>query len=201
MLTETTGRTAQDLAAELTVLRGVDWASVWAGPPQSGIELRQWCGRYGWEPLTTDRQLVVRGRAGGELTFYANGLWAPVTGIGYDAWRVRAGGADANAAVLSAAVGTWPSYLEAAVDALGTPVWTGSWEARDFPEPAEPSHWDSAEARMRKRSPYRLAYWAVSGAVFVLRQTVAFPTWTQDRPGSSMITLSVYPEPGKQGAE
>ncbi|RZU21687.1 hypothetical protein [Streptomyces sp. BK239] len=34
MLTETTGRTAQDLAAELAALREADWASVWPGPPR-----------------------------------------------------------------------------------------------------------------------------------------------------------------------
>ncbi|WP_327254237.1 hypothetical protein [Streptomyces sp. NBC_01244] len=48
MLTETSGRGAQDLAAELEGLRDVDWASVWAGTPQGGSpEFREWCERYG----------------------------------------------------------------------------------------------------------------------------------------------------------
>ncbi|MFF0001598.1 hypothetical protein, partial [Streptomyces avermitilis] len=82
MLTETTGRTAQDLAVELAVLRDADWAALWAGAPQSAIDLERWCGRYGWEPRTSDRQLVVRTGNGGELTFDSGGIWgSPVTSV------------------------------------------------------------------------------------------------------------------------
>ncbi|MGW0946085.1 hypothetical protein ACWD4O_26600 [Streptomyces sp. NPDC002623] len=197
MLTETTGRTAQDLAAELTVLRGVDWASVWPGPPWGPESvLREWCGRYGWEPLTFDRQLAVRGPSGGKLTFYSDGQWAPVSGVGYDAWHVKADEAGANSAVLAAADQHWPVCLDAAAGVLGAPVWTGAWDAEDFPEPPAPTFWEARESRLRRRSPYRLAHWTTpgeGGAAFVLEQSVSFPTWTQDRPGGSMISLSVYP--------
>ncbi|AOR33072.1 hypothetical protein BFF78_20180 [Streptomyces fodineus] len=193
MLTETTGRTPQDLATELAVLRDADWASVWAGPPMPEPELREWCGRYGWEPLTFDRQLVVRGRSGGELTLSSNGQWSPVSSVRYDAWDVRAGEAADNGTVLSSADEAWPGYLDAAVSALGAPVWAGSWDAEDFPEPPTPAFWRGRESRLSKRSPYRLAYWAprsADGAAFVLDQSVSFPTWTQDLPGGSMICLT-----------
>ncbi|MFF5934590.1 hypothetical protein [Streptomyces sp. NPDC012508] len=42
MPTETTGRTPQDLAAELASMRAVDdWPSVWSGPPQGGVPGRR----------------------------------------------------------------------------------------------------------------------------------------------------------------
>jgi hypothetical protein len=203
MPTETTGRTPHDLAAELTVLRDVDWASVWAGPPQGEREVREWCGRYGWEPLTFDRQLEVRGRSGGPLTFYAGGMWRPVSSVGYDAWHVKAERADANTTVLSGADTAWPAHLDAAAAVLGAPVWAGPWDAPDFPEPPDPRYWESARTRLRERSPYRLAYWwAPSGdAAFVLDQSVSFPTWTPDLPGSSAITLAVRPAPRRGSAE
>ncbi|KUN10526.1 hypothetical protein AQI95_02110 [Streptomyces yokosukanensis] len=105
MLTETTGRDPQDLAAELAVLREVDWASVWAGPPQSANELREWCGRYGWEPLTFDRQLRVRTTTGGELSFGNTTTYgSPLVSAGLTAcWRVTASGPQDNGAVLAAA--------------------------------------------------------------------------------------------------
>ncbi|MFJ1731143.1 hypothetical protein [Streptomyces sp. NPDC088254] len=68
MLTETTGRTAQDLAAELAVLREADWASVWPGPPWGPErELREWCGRQRWEPLAFVRAEPARRVAGSEF--------------------------------------------------------------------------------------------------------------------------------------
>ncbi|MER5714366.1 hypothetical protein [Streptomyces sp. NPDC002132] len=136
MLTETTGRTAQDLASEPAALREADWASVWPGPPWGPErELREWCGRQGWEPLTS-----------------------------------------------------------------------GAWGAEDFPEPPDPAFWEDRASRLRRRSPYRMAHWTTgglsgAGAVFVLDQSVSFPTWTRDQPGGSMISLSVCPAAGERRAE
>lgn len=207
MLTETTGRTAQDLATELAALWEADWASVRPGPPWGPErELREWCGRQGWEPLTFDRQLVVRGPSGNELTLYSNGHWAPVFSVGHRAWHVKADAVDANGAVLAAADEQWPAYVAAAAGVLGAPVWTGAWDAEDFPEPPDPAFWEDRESRLRRRGPYRMAHWTTggrdgAGAVFVLDQSVSFPTWTRDQPGGSMISLSVYPAAGERRAE
>ncbi|MEV5873605.1 hypothetical protein AB0L75_05085 [Streptomyces sp. NPDC052101] len=205
MLTETTGRTPQDLATELATLREVDWASVWAGPPQSGSELREWCGRYGWEPLTFDRQLRVRTTSGGELSFGNTTTYgSPLVRASLLAcWRVTASGPQDNGAVLAAASEAWPVHLQAAVSAMGAPVWHGQWDAEDFPEPSDPAFWEARESRLANRSPFRMAYWAPVGeapgqAVYVLDQSVSFPTWTEDLPGGSMISLAVYPPEGSR---
>ncbi|MGW2489398.1 hypothetical protein ACWCV9_19590 [Streptomyces sp. NPDC001606] len=200
MLTETAGRRPQDLAAELSMLRGVDWGSVWAGPPQSAVELREWCGRFGWEPLTSDRQLRVRTETGSELSFGNTTTYgSPFTSVyltGF--WNLKASVPGENAAVLDAAAEAWPLHVEAAVSAMGAPAWSGQWDAEDFPEPPDPRFWAGRESRLRNRSPFRMAYWGPVGetpgqAVFVLDQSVSFPTWTQDLPGGSMISLVVYP--------
>ncbi|MET7914586.1 hypothetical protein ABZU45_01370 [Streptomyces avermitilis] len=200
MLTETTGRTAQDLAVELAVLRDADWAALWAGPPQSGVDLERWCGRYGWEPRTSDRQLVVRTGNGGELTFDSGGIWgSPVTSVALSTcWHVKASAPAENGTVLTAAAETWPTYLEAATSALGAPVWAGPWDAPDFPEPAaHQGVWEGRESRLKHRSPYQLAFWGPLGeapvqALFVLNQSVSFPTWTPDMPGGSTIRMAVH---------
>ncbi|MGW2204006.1 hypothetical protein [Streptomyces sp. NPDC001774] len=197
MPTEKTGHTAQDLAAELTGLRGVDWTSVWAGPPQGGsAEFRAWCGRYGWEPQTVEGNLKVHTRTGGEMTLWSDGLWTPVHKLALYVLSLRASSPTDNSETVALADASWPEYLGAAEGVLGPAVWSGAWDAPDFPEPPEPQFWRSRDARLRTRSPYRLAYWEPVGdapgqACFVLKQTVSFPTWTTDMPGSSTITLNV----------
>ncbi|MFD3805913.1 hypothetical protein ACFWSF_11315 [Streptomyces sp. NPDC058611] len=199
MLTETTGRTAQDLSAELEGLQAVDWASVWPGPPQGGSpEFRAWCERYGWEPQTFDRQLVVRTPTGGRLTFQSGGYWNPVESVSHYGWQVKAGAADENAAVLALAAETWPEYAAAAAGVLGAPAWAGSWDAEDFPEPPAPSYWPDREFRLTSRRPYRFAYWRGAGGgaaapYVLLGQSIAFPTWAADMPGASAISLEVHP--------
>ncbi|WP_137993562.1 hypothetical protein [Streptomyces vilmorinianum] len=201
MLTETTGRTPQDLAAELANMRAVDdWPSVWSGPPQGGSgEFDEWCGRYGWEPQTFDRQLEVLTPSGGHWTFYdrLGGEWSPVESLTHYAWQVRADSPAENSAVLATAAEIWPTHLEAAASVLGAPTWSGSWDAADFPEPPHPSYWQGREARMRSRRPYEFAYWAPGGDVpgqpyIVLSQSVTFPTWTSTMAGGSAIALDVY---------
>ncbi|MFF3726530.1 hypothetical protein ACFYYM_29640 [Streptomyces erythrochromogenes] len=202
MLTETTGRTPQDLAAELTGLKAVDdWPSVWSGPPEGGsTEFDTWCGRYGWEPLTSDRQLRVRTRSGGKWTFYdqAGGLWSPLARLVHYTWQLKAGTAAENSAVFDTAAATWPEFLGAAVAVLGAPTWTGSWDSVDFPEPPHPSYWSDQGERMLNREPYRFAYWApeagVPGLPFItLTQSVTFPTWTADSAGGSAVSLEIHP--------
>ncbi|GLV93748.1 hypothetical protein Slala04_52020 [Streptomyces lavendulae subsp. lavendulae] len=200
MLTETTGRTAQDLTAELENWRGVDWVSVWDGPPQGGSpEFRAWCERYGWVPETFDRQLNVTTRSGGSWTFsdVLGGHWSPVRSVDHDAWQVRASTAAENGEVLSTAAETWPAYLQAAEAVLGTPTWTGTWDAEDFPEPPEPGYWPDREFRLESRRPYRFAYWKPAGATrgepyVVLSQSVSFQVWTADMPGGSTISVDVH---------
>ncbi|MGW6565431.1 hypothetical protein [Streptomyces sp. NPDC054975] len=204
MLTENTGRTAQDLAAELAGLRGVDWGSVWAGPPQGGsVAFREWCGRYDWAPQTVERNLEVHTRTGGEFTFWSNGGWTPVDTVTHYASRLRASAPTDNPDVVAHADTAWPEYLRAAESVLGPAVWSGSWDAPDFPEPPEPRFWRSREARLRTRSPYRLAFWQPVGdppgqAFFILAQSVSFPTWTTDMPGSSTIALDIYAPAGSR---
>ncbi|MCX4527032.1 MULTISPECIES: hypothetical protein [unclassified Streptomyces] len=202
MLTETTGRTPQDLAAELANLRAVDdWPSVWSGPPEGGSgEFTEWCGRYGWEPLTFDRQLRLRTPGGGSWTFFdrVGGQWSPLASLVHWAWQPKADAAAENSAVFDTAAATWPAYLRAAEGVLGTPTWTGAWDAADFPEPPHPSYWSDREERVLDREPYRFAYWAPGSGVpglpfIVLTQSVTFPTWTTDMPGGSAISLEVYP--------
>ncbi|MGW0364347.1 hypothetical protein [Streptomyces sp. NPDC002990] len=197
MLTETTGRTAQDLAAELAGLRAVDWASVWAGPPQGGSpEFRKWCERYGWEPQTVERNLVVHTRAGGEWTFEANGNWHPVESLTHWAWHLETHEAAENAGLLAHAAEVWPQFLKAAQDVLGSAVWNGPWDAPDFPEPPVKGFWPGQAYRLKTRTPYRMAVWQPTAQhpdqpCIVLVQSVSFAAWTADTPGSSRIRLSV----------
>ncbi|MFJ4778315.1 hypothetical protein [Streptomyces sp. NPDC088762] len=200
MLTETTGRTAQDLTAELEGWQGVDWVSVWEGPPQGGSpEFRKWCERYGWQPETFDRQLNVTTRSGGSWTFFdvLGGQWSPVESLSHYPWQVKAGTAAENGEVLSVAAETWPVYLKAAEEVLGAPTWTGSWDAADFPEPPVPSYWPDRAFRLESRRPYRFAHWKPVGDApaqpwVVLSQSVAFPTWTDQVPGASAISLQLH---------
>ncbi|MCX4690939.1 hypothetical protein [Streptomyces sp. NBC_01408] len=200
MLTETTGRTAQDLTAELESWQGVDWVSVWDGPPQGGSpEFREWCERYGWVPETFDRQLNVTTRSGGSWTFFdvLGGQWSPVQSLTHCPWELLADTAAENGEVLSAAGETWPVYLKAAEAVLGAPTWSGSWDAEDFPEPPVSSYWPDREGRLESREPYRFAYWKPTGGVpgapyVVLSQSVASYTWTADLAGGSSISVDVY---------
>ncbi|MET9605161.1 hypothetical protein ABZZ17_08840 [Streptomyces sp. NPDC006512] len=202
MLTETTGRTPQDLAAELTGLRAVDdWPSVWSGPPQGGTpEFYAWCERYGWEPQTTERSLWVRTRSGGDWTLFPvlGGDWSPLASLRHQGWHLTAGSGEENPDVHTAAAETWSTYLEAAEAALGSPTWSGQWDSPDFPEPPHPAYWRDREERALSRNPFRFAYWAPETAVpgqpcITLSQSVSFQTWTTDGgPGASAVSVDVY---------
>ncbi|WP_405976910.1 hypothetical protein [Streptomyces sp. NBC_00158] len=196
MLTES-GRTAQDLAAELAGLRGVDWASVWEGPPQGGSsECRTWCERNGWEPQTADRNLVVHSNAGGRWKLEANGNWHPVESLTHWAWHVGAADAAENPEVLAHAARVWPEFLMAAEGVLGPAAWSGPWDAQDFPEPPVTGFWPGRDYRLKTRTPYRMAFWQPTGGHpgqpwIVLVQSVSFAAWSSDTPGGSRLRLSV----------
>ncbi|MFC9926964.1 hypothetical protein [Streptomyces sp. NPDC127190] len=195
MLTEKTGRSPQDLAAELAALSGLDWPWVWAGPPQGGSPaFREWCARYAWEPENAEGNLIVRTAAGGRLTFGSGGQWNPVDRLDHVAWDLAAATPADNEQVIGAAADAWARYLDAAAGVLGAPLWTGPWDAPDFPEPPHGSYWPSRDFRLRSRRPYRFAYWrpGADGPFVVLDQSVSFPTWGQAAPGGSMIWLTVH---------
>ncbi|MGW7313856.1 hypothetical protein [Streptomyces sp. NPDC054865] len=204
MLTETSGRNAEDLAAELEGLRGVDWASVWQGPPQDGSsECRAWCGRYGWEPQTADRNLVLHSRAGGEWTLESNGNRHPVESLTHWAWHAETTEAVENARVLAQVDEVWPEFLKAAEGVLGPAAWSGPWDAHDFPEPPVRGFWPGRDHGLKTRTPYRMAFWTPTGQqpgdpCLVLAQSVSFATWTTDTPGSSRIRLGVNAPEGSR---
>ncbi|MFI8359779.1 hypothetical protein ACIGD1_06390 [Streptomyces sp. NPDC085612] len=204
MLRETSGRTAQDLAAELAGLHGIDWASVWAGPPQGGSpEFRKWCERYAWEPQNVERNLVVHSRSGGRWTFESNGNWTPVFRLTHWAWRLVAEDASENPALHDAAASAWPEFLAAAESVLGPAQWSGAWDAEDFPEPPERAFWADRDFRLETRDPHRMAFWPPRGehpgqAFFVLDQAVSFRSWGTQEPGSSVIVLKVYAPEGSK---
>uniref|UniRef100_A0AAU2JR52 DUF317 domain-containing protein n=1 Tax=Streptomyces sp. NBC_00049 TaxID=2903617 RepID=A0AAU2JR52_9ACTN len=206
MLTETSGRTAQDLAAELEGLRGVDWASVWAGPPQGGsVQCREWCERYGWEAQTVERNLVVHSRAGGRWTFASNGNWNPVYRVTHWARHLKVDDASENPGLLTHAADEWPAFVKAAESVLGPAAWNGSWDAPDFPEPPEPAFWEDHDYRHETRTPYRMAYWKPIGehpgqALIVLTQSVSFGAWTTTTPGGARIKLTVHAPEGSRRA-
>ncbi|MGW4503070.1 hypothetical protein ACWENO_00355 [Streptomyces sp. NPDC004436] len=201
MLIEETGRTPQDMAAELANMKAVDdWPSVWSGSPQGGsTEFAEWCDRNGWDPLTSDRQLRVRTTGGGRWTFFDRaGMGGPLIALEHYAYQLKAETAAENGEVFSAVEASWPTFLQVGQGVLGLPTWTGSWDASDFPEPPRHWYWNGRDERMLNREPYRFAYWAPAGAVpgepyFVLSQTVSFPTWTADTPGGTAVSLEVFP--------
>ncbi|MFF1445508.1 hypothetical protein [Streptomyces sp. NPDC058295] len=198
MPTERTGRTPQDLAAELAGLMTVDWPWVWSGPPQGGSPaFREWCERYGWAPQNAEGDLRVLTGTGGRLTFGSGGRWNPVTDIDYVARDLAAVSATENEQVIAATAEDWTQHLNAAAGVLGAPSWSGTWDAPDFPEPPHERYWPSRDFRSKTRRPYRFAYWAPATGrpeqpLVVLDQSVSFPTWTETAPGGSMIWLKLF---------
>ncbi|MFE5631551.1 hypothetical protein [Streptomyces sp. NPDC056543] len=200
MLTETTGRTPQDLVAELKDELAVDWPSAWQGLPQlGGPEFRKLFDAHGWEyevPVHERESLAVRTRTGAHLTIGLGPLWG-IENVSHDAWHVKGDEPSENGAVLARAVEDWPVYLKAVESVLGAPAWTGPWDAADFPEPPHPSYWPDRSFRLESRRPYRLAHWVPAGDAqgrphIVLTQSASFPTWTTTAPGGSLIRLELH---------
>ncbi|MFJ8944110.1 hypothetical protein ACIRG4_12780 [Streptomyces sp. NPDC102395] len=190
----------QQLGRELAGLEHVDWPAVWAGPPNPGQALDDWCALFGWKPLAEDRVLSVRTATDGRLTLtpVVEGGWSPVRSLGWTTWHLRADSSDENDQVLQTAAEAWPRYEEAARAVLGTPEFSGSWDSPDFPEPRGRGHWlPSRERRLRNRTPYRLAVWRGASAE---EPTVALEVFsggvTPSGAGLRGVTINVgcYPQ-------
>ncbi|MGW6565429.1 hypothetical protein [Streptomyces sp. NPDC054975] len=201
MLTETTGRTPQDLVAELKDELAVDWLQAWQGLPQpGGAELQRLCEGYGWKtspPIDERVSMTVQTRTGASLTIDMGSDWGHVRKVSHYAWHVRAGDPSENGDVIARAAEDWPEYLRAVESVLGAPTWTGPWDAADFPEPPHPSYWPDQAFRLESRRPYRFAHWAPVGDSqgrphIVLSQSVSFPTWTTTAPGGSRLRLDLW---------
>ncbi|WP_149825789.1 hypothetical protein [Streptomyces tailanensis] len=157
----------QRLAEELAGLEHVDWPAIWAGPPNPGPALNDWCALFGWKPLPQDRVLAVRTATGGRLSLtpVAEGGWSPVQSLRWTTWHLRAGNSSENDQVLEIAADAWPRYEAAARGVLGTPEFSGAWDSPTFPEPRGTDHWlPSREMRLSDRDPYRLAVWRGTGS-------------------------------------
>ncbi|MFJ8507688.1 hypothetical protein [Streptomyces avermitilis] len=190
----------QQLAAELAGLRHVDWPAVWAGPPNPGQALDDWCALFGWKPLAQDRVLAVRTPTGGRLSItpVTEGGWSPVKSLGWTAWHLRADASDENDRVLELAAAAWPAYEAAAREVLGEPEFSGAWDSPDFPEPPAGAHWlPSRERRLRTRNPHRFAVWRGAGPeepVIVMEMFSGGVTPTGLGRRGVMINLDCHPQ-------
>ena len=152
----------QRLAEELAGLEHVDWPAIWAGPPNPGPALNDWCALFGWKPLPQDRVLAVHTATGGRLnlTPVVEGGWSPVQSLRWTTWHLRAVDSSENDQMLEIAADAWPRYEAAARGILGTPEFSGAWDSPAFPEPQGADHWLPSRAmRLSDRDPYRLAVW------------------------------------------
>ncbi|WP_216591638.1 hypothetical protein [Streptomyces brasiliscabiei] len=157
----------QRLAEELAGLEHVDWPAIWAGPPNPGPALNDWCALFGWKPLPEDRVLAVRTATGGRLRLapVTEGGWTPVQSLGWTTWHVTASNSAENEEMWETVANVWPAYEAAAREVLGTPEFSGAWDDPSFPEPQGRDHWlPSREMRLNDRDPYRLAVWRGTSA-------------------------------------
>lgn len=155
-------RTPQDLAAELAGLSHVDWPAIWAGPPNPGQPLDDWCALFGWRPTSFERVLSVRTPTGEKLYLYPvrSGGWSPVGNLSWSTWHLSADTQEENEAVLERGAEVWPAYEAAARGVLGTPEFSGAWDDPAFPEPQHDEHWLlPKDIRLEDRNPYRMAMW------------------------------------------
>ncbi|MFF9911908.1 hypothetical protein [Streptomyces sp. NPDC013457] len=105
-----TGRTPQDLAAELRDALAVERLPAWQGLPQlGGPEFRRLFDTYGWEyevPVHERESLTVRTRTGVHLTI-GLGTLRGVQSVSHYAWHVKAGDPSQKSAVLTRAAEAW----------------------------------------------------------------------------------------------
>ncbi|MFD3945087.1 hypothetical protein [Streptomyces sp. NPDC058579] len=161
MLTETT-RTPQDLVAELKDELAVDWPELWRGLPQpGGPDFRRLFEGYGWEydvPVHERGCIPVRTRTAARLSIYMDGLCRVETAV-HTPWSLKTGDPAAYDTALTRAEANWPVYLKAVESVLGSPTWSGPWNAADFPEPPHRSYWARGAYRLEHRAPFALAHW------------------------------------------
>ncbi|WP_215448055.1 hypothetical protein [Streptomyces sp. ATCC 21386] len=159
-------RSPDQLAEELRGLEHVDWPAVWAGPPNPGQALDDWCALFGWKPTSAERVLTVRSATG--QTFVLDPVreagWAPIKQLGWTSWQQSADKVSENDEVLTQASEKWAAYLAAARPVLGEPAFAGAWDDPSFPEPPHDRHWlMPRDIRLEDMDPYRMAVWRESG--------------------------------------
>ncbi|MFM9551019.1 hypothetical protein ACKI19_01700 [Streptomyces caniscabiei] len=159
------GRSPEQLAEELHGLEHVDWPAVWAGPPNPGQALDDWCALFGWKPTSAERVLTVRSTTGQNIALWPvqEATWAPIKQLSWTSWDLWADDTSENDAVLAQAVATWGAYVAAARPVLGEPVFAGAWDDPALPELAHDQHWLPRGIRQKDMDPYRLAVWRESG--------------------------------------
>ncbi|MER6788409.1 hypothetical protein ABT330_28005 [Streptomyces sp. NPDC000658] len=159
-------RSPGQLAEELKALEHVDWPAVWAGPPNPGQALDDWCALFGWKPTSAERVLSVRTATGQDLGLYPvrEAGWAPVKQLSWTSWDLWAEDTSENEEVLTRAAETWAACVAAARPVLGEPSFAGAWDDPAFPEPPHDRHWlMPRDLRMEDMDPYRMALWREGG--------------------------------------
>ncbi|WKV72683.1 hypothetical protein AW27_014805 [Streptomyces sp. PCS3-D2] len=193
-------RTPQELATELRGLAGVDWETVWNGPPLPGKGLDMWCAQFGWTPTQFEYVLNVRTDTGGELVLNATGgSWAPVRSVSHGVWgAVSVNGPEHNAEVLAEADRAWPLYRDAVSSVLSEPAWEGAWDSDSFPQELGEYAIPQQRDRIEDKDPYHMAYWALAGSaetLVSLRITPGLGTADGSSIGVVNMDLDVYPRP------
>ncbi|MBE4735149.1 hypothetical protein [Streptomyces caniscabiei] len=159
-------RSPDQLAEELKGLEYVDWPAVWAGPPNPGQALDDWCALFGWKPTSAERVLTVRSTTGQTIALWPEqeASWAPIKQLSWTSWDMWADDTSENDLVLTQAAATWGAYVAAARPVLGEPVFAGAWDDPAFPEPPHDQHWLMPRGiRLEDMDPYRMAVWRESG--------------------------------------
>ncbi|MFD9134390.1 hypothetical protein ACFU6M_21210 [Streptomyces bottropensis] len=198
MTTLRTERTPRQLAEELREMEHVDWPSVWAGPPNPGQALDDWCALFGWTPLPQERRLFVRTHSGQQLALnpVAGAVWGPVASLSWTTWNLLADDPGENDKVLADTADVWPGFEEAACSVLGEPEFSGDWDDPAFPEPAHERHWlMPRHVRLQDMSPYRMAMWRQKGPedrLTVLSVSLG-PAPSPKTKRSALLTVKCYP--------
>lgn len=191
-------RSPEQLAEELRGLEHVDWPAVWAGPPNPGQALDDWCALFGWRPLAGERILSVHSATGQRIALYPvdGGGWAPVQNLNWTTWHLRADSAAENDLVLTQAAEAWTAFEAATRGVLGDPMFSGSWDDPGFPEPPHEHHWLAPrEIRHEDMDPYRMAVWPAAGAegrITVLTVNLGL-TPLPGEPRGVLINVDCYP--------
>ncbi|MEU6313471.1 hypothetical protein [Streptomyces sp. NPDC047014] len=196
-------RTPQELVAELRGLVGVEWETVWAGPPLPGQGLDMWCAQFGWTPTQFEYVLNVRTDTGGEHVLNARGgSWRPVQSLSHWVWGASAETPEGNPEVLAEADRVWPVYRDAVSSVLGGPAWEGAWDSSFFPGALGEYAIPKVSDRIEEKDPYRMAYWelhASAGSLVSLRITPALGTADGSDAGVVNMSLQVCPRPLEAG--
>lgn len=169
-------RSPEQMAADLSQLRSMNWTTVWAGDGNSPTP-ESWAQSLGWRliGLDQDNNPTVTLPSGGSLTLFRHCQGTHFEQALTVAWKSRAHQASENSAVIEQALTAWRDYLAAAVQALGSPQ-------------SEPS-----AAVAGAVGPAAIFKPAGSQAVFELRVNLASNMAEGLRPGSASIRMVIHP--------